>query len=255
MSDLVTKDTSTQLQVYTDLDVFGAASEVTSSDVQMPSVILMQDNSSFVKDRTNEIKGGDFVHSVSEEVLGNAFGEPLELVVVDMFKTEVISEAAGKDWISTRPWTPAHESLPYEDHIDGVPVIRQKCFNYVCFRPLEVREVPTPEGSQYVASPLIVKMKGASGKFGKKFNQTLKDMADFRQPSWSTTFKLTGSEETNEKGTYFVWEFKRGEQTIKEVQIAAYNMCKMSQEARKAGQIEVIDAEERKVKNYAEEIY
>jgi hypothetical protein len=259
MSKEIAVSNGSNLQVYTKSKSMGAADDIDSSDIQIPSLMLMQSSSTLVKDRSNEIKDGDFVNSITSEVLGHADGGDLELVVVDMFKTEILSEVAGNKWISTQPWQPHMQSLPYEDEVNGVKIRRQKAYNYVCFMPLETREVMTPDGKQYIASPFIVKFKGMGAKNGKKFNQMLKDMASFGSPSWATSFKLSAASETNDKGTFNVYSMSYGEQTIKEVQLAAVNLCEMSQAARDRGDIIVVDseeqAEEKVVKNHADDLY
>ena len=242
--EIAKKEATQEIQVYTETKSMGVADEVTSADVQIPSLMLMQANAELVKDRNNEIKSGDFVHSITQDIWGS-IDSPTELVVVDMYKTEVITQIEGNVWKSTKPWTPDMEALPYEFELDNKTHKRQKCYNYICFRPLEVREITLPDDTvHYVASPIIVKFKGASSKNAKKFNQLLRDYATFNQPSWCVTFDLKAYEDKNEHGTFFVYNFEKRANAVKETQLAAAKLCEMSQAARKAGTMEVIDAEE-----------
>jgi len=240
------KDTTKEIQVFTKTTSMGVADEVTANDVQMPTVMLMQSNATFVKDRSNDIKSGDFVHSITKEVWGS-IDSPIRLCVVDMFKTRVVTDVNNNnEWVGTETWTPEMESEPYESEIDGKLIRKAKIFNYICFRPLDVREIDLPDGSKhYIASPVVVKFKGGSSKNAKKFNQLLKDYASFKQPSWCRSFDLVGYEDTNKDGqTYFVFDFKPSEPTHMETQLAAAAMSEMTKMARSAGTMEVIDTEE-----------
>ena len=180
------------LQVFTNTTSMGVASNLSASDRQIPTLMLMQANSTFVAE-SKEINSGDFIHSITKETWGSN-EEPVELVFFDMFKTQVVSDVTDtKKWVQTLPWLPEMESDPYEQTVDGRTFRKEKCFNYLCFRSLDVREVTNPVTGEltYAASPIVVKFKGGSLKNGKRLNQTFQDYADFGAPSWATTFFLT----------------------------------------------------------------
>ena len=247
MAKEITKkeEASKMIQVFTEGEDMGVADNLTSADVQMPSIMLMQSNAELVKDRSNKIASGDFVHSNTQEVWGS-IDEPLELCVVHMFKTRQWSYTDKNEWIKTEPWMPEFETESYETGIDGRPAKRQKVFNYVCFRPQDVRTVELPTGEKhYIASPFCVKFKGASSKNAKKFNQQLRDLATFKQPSWCLSFDLCGYEDKNEHGTFFVYDMKKNKPTAEKTQIAAAVLCKMIKTAEKRGGLEVDDFEEK----------
>ena len=240
--ELVKKEVTKEIQVFVKTESMGVADEVTSSDVQLPSLMLMQANSVIAKDRENDIKAGDFVNSINNEVWGS-IDQPLQVCVVDMFKTELITE--GKKWISTRPWEPAMENAEYKFVVEGKERKRQKVFNYICFRPLDIREIEIPDGdTHFVASPFVIKFKGGSGKNAKKFNQVLRDYALFKQPSIAFTFDLVAVEDSNEHGDFFVYNMVNPKQAVKETPLAGAALLKMSKAARARNEMEVIDTEE-----------
>lgn len=243
--EIANKEATKEIQVFTETATMGVADELTSSDVQIPSLMLMQANAELVKDRSNNIQSGDFVNSITNEVWGS-IEDPLQVCVVDMFKTEVITETQSNNWVSTKPWEPEMESMPYLfKNAEGNECKRQKCFNYICFRPLDIREVTMPGmDPQYVATPFIVKFKGASSKNAKKFNQMLRDYAAFKQPSFAFTFDLTASEAKNEHGSFMVYNMTNPRQAVKETQLAGAKLAGMSKAARSNGEMEVVDAEE-----------
>jgi len=254
MAKDIIKKTETAVQIFTDSEFMGAADEVSSSDVQIPSLMLMQAASDMVKDRTTDYKVGDLVSSISGDVIGNE-DKPIELVVCDMFKTQVWYE--GKNWVQTLEWEPSMEKDAYMSLIDGKEIKKQKCYNYVVFQADSVNTVDLPDGVRHVASPMVVKLKGGSAKYGKKFNSLLKDYASFGYPSWFRTFMLTTKEDTNNNGdSYNVLDFQKGNATTKEQQLAAAAACKSIREARANNEVNVVDTEEKTVKtdkayNYA----
>jgi len=254
--ELKKKEASQEIQVFTEGTSMGVADELSSSDVQMPSIMLMQANAELVKDRSTDVKSGDFVNSITQEIWGS-IDEPLEVVVVSMFKTRQWTAVQGNEWIKTEAFTPEMEGEDYEIELDGKTVKRQKIFNYVCFRPLDIREIELPNGEKhYMANPFVVKFKGASSKNAKRFNQHLRDLATFKQqPSWCMSFNLTAYEDSNEHGSFFVFDMKKRSPTMRETQLAAAALNRMIKEAQAKGGIDVIDQEEKVVdvplKNHA----
>lgn len=246
MSKKIVKKESAGLQVYTTGGLMGVASSISSSsDVQIPSLMLMQNNSTFVEE-DEDINSGDFLHSISKEVWGRKNKEPVELIFCDMFKTQIVSDisAGKKKWLETNQWTDSMELDPYESNVDGVMVRKEKCFNYAVFRALDVKEVQAPDGVRYMANPIIVKFKGGSLKHGKRLNQMFKDYAMFGSPSWATTFFLTATQEEKDGSKYWAYDFKKGAQTMKEQQLAAEALCTELQTLKSNNALNVVDADE-----------
>ena len=247
MGKIATTKTN-EVQVFSDTTYMGAGDEIDSNDVQIPVIMLMQANSEIALDDSNDIKAGDFVHSLTQETLGSTEKTPLELVIVDMFKTQVWRE--GKNWIQTLNWDSSMEG-EYDFEHENKPARKHKTFNYVVFDPTQVRTIALPDGDAYVAPPMIVRLKGS---FAKKINTTLKDYASFGQPSWCYSYNLTSHQEKNDEGTYQQYEFKlTKKQSTKEVQIAAAQLCKTIREARAKGLVKTVEDEEREVS--AEPVY
>ena len=241
---IVKKEAAQEIVVFTGSNDMGFAQELDADDVRIPSLLLMQANSTIAKDRDNKVVAGDFVNSVTNEIWGS-IDKPLNLVVADMFKTQVITEVKGNNWISTKPWVAAMKNEEYNDVIDGVDVKKQKCFNFVCFRTLDVSGIDKG-GSEtaYFANPFIVKFKGASSKNAISFNSIIDNMAKMNQPPWVRSFDLVATEETNDNGSFYVYDFKMGEPTVKETQLAALSLSKVSRSARQSGTLNVIDGDE-----------
>ena len=89
--------------VYTGGEYKGVAADLAASDIQIPTLMLMQSNSTFVTESKGKIIAGDFLHSITREKWGNADEDTIELVFAYMFKTLVTSDVTGvKTWVRTQ---------------------------------------------------------------------------------------------------------------------------------------------------------
>ena len=244
--------------VYTQTKSLGVADNIESSDVQIPTLMLMQSNSTLIE-QIDGLKSGDFLNSIDHSVWGRRDTENVELVVFYMFKTQIISDVTTgkKAWLETLPWNGSMELDPYEIEENGKLIRREKCYNYVCFRALDFQEL----NGKYVASPIIVKFKGGSLKNGKRLNEVFKGYARMNFPSWVLTINLTANQEEKDGSKYWAYNFKTGQQTFKEQQMAAAALCEEIQKLKENNELNIIDDEEanvkqqeRVVKNYAEDI-
>jgi len=247
------------LQLFTPTDAIGVASNLSSTDIQMPCLMLMQANSTFVQEDDN-INSGDFLHSITREVWGKKDKDPVELVFFDMFKTQIVSDVTeNKKWMATNQWNEDMELEPYEEIIEGRTIRREKCFNYMCFRPLETMEVPDMATGEviYTAIPIVIKFKGGSLKNGKRLNNIFQTYAQCGAQSWASTFQLKANLEENDGNKYWAYDFVKGGQSTKEQQLAAYSLCKKMQGLKDT--ITVVDEDEapkdvtpeREIKNHA----
>lgn len=247
MSKEIAIKSPTELKVYTNPENRGAVESITASDVQVPVLMLMQSNSTFVQE-DDDINSGDFLHSISKEVWGKKDKSPVEIVVFDMFKTQIVSDVSGKTkkWIETLPWKADMLLDPYEEEVKGMMVRRELCFNYCFFRASEIREKKGPDGKLvYTSSPAIVKFKGGSLKNGKRLNQTFVDFDEkFDAPCWAKTFLLTANLDDKDGNKYWAYDFSIGEDAQKEQQFVAEKLFLQMKEARRTNTLNVVDAEE-----------
>jgi len=258
MAKAVAVKNSAELKVHTTSGMMGVSANIDRGDIQVPSLILMQANSSFVQE-SDTLNAGDFVHSITHDVWGKKDKEKVELVFFYMFKTLIVSDVTkDKQWLETRAWKPEYETAAYEEIVGAATIRHEKCFNYAVYRKSDLREVTKPDGTAgFVASPIIIKFKGGSLKNGKRLNQMFQDYAAFNSPSWATTFNLKANLEEKDNKKYWSYDFERGEQTTPGEQLAAELLCQQMSEAEA---ISVVDTEEssapveREVKNYADNV-
>src|SRR5690606_1224299 len=119
----VAKTTSTEVAMYSEEDLASwGGNELSSKDIVIPSIILLQSNSEFVK--LGKGQGGDFFDTVSE----TNFGKELKNIVpFHMEKTWTVEKFNGKkwEWDHTEKMTPDNENSPYEFKV-GSDTFRNK---------------------------------------------------------------------------------------------------------------------------------
>ena len=183
---------------------------LTAQDVMIPKVLLMQKMSQLVENEDNDIKEGDFVHSLSEEIIGDK-NKPLSVVVIGMFKTVIISE--NGEYARTESWTPELAKLPYEETVDGVTVNRSTALNYYVLLKKDIAEME--------AFPHVITFKRTGVKAGKTLGTHLLMLEDFGKKPYFKNFILGAKKEKGDKGSYYVWDIKKGETSSEEEQAIA----------------------------------
>ena len=229
MSKQLTTKGPKGLTVHTGSSLMGVADNLSSIDIAIPSLMLMQSNSVFVEEDDN-INAGDFLHSIDKEVWGCKDKKPVELVFCHMFKTQIVSDVTDtKKWVATNQWEESMENAEYEQVLDGRTLRFEKCYNYVCFKADEALEIPHPVTGEimYTANPVVVKFKGGSLRNGKRLNNAFQTYARLNAPSWIVTFNLLANLDENDRGNkYWAYDFKKGKQTDNLQQKAAETLCR-----------------------------
>lgn len=199
MNDL-TKTQGTELSTNTQSS--GSFSQgVDASDIIIPKILLMQAISQLVEDE--KAKSGDFVHSLDEVVVGSKDKEPVELIVLGMYKT--LQTFEDDNYIKTEPLTSENSTLPYEEVINGVKVNRTKTMNYYVLRPEDIENM--------AVFPMVVTFKRTSLKGGRKLATKLMMLEEFGAETYAKTFLLTAKQEEGDKGKYYVMDIQDGRKT------------------------------------------
>jgi hypothetical protein len=212
LSMTVAGQTSTELAVYSDQDLAAwGGNELSSKDIVIPSLLLLQSNSEFVK--VNKGKGGEFFDSVSEESLGSK----LVVVPFHMEKTWTVEKYNGKkwEWDHTEKMTPENENAPYEFEV-GADKFRNK-YTYRFYVLVDGHVLP-----------FSLKLKGASKKTGGNISTEMYVKNAMKQlPPAAFQFELTSELEKNDEGdSYFVVKAKVGPRTPYEKVMDALNWFK-----------------------------
>lgn len=181
-----------------------------SKAVTIPKIMVMQATSVFAQDMDHLAKTGDYVDSLTQEVIGN-IKEPLEFIPFHLdelwYVSKVISDNET-EFLRAVPLDSSNENWLYEAEEDGMKVRRQYVMNFYVLRP------------ESMSLPYIVTFKGMSVRGGKALSTQMfiKNAADGLVPP-AKTMNLLGKQTSNDKGTFIVIEAVPSRETS-EVEIA-----------------------------------
>lgn len=169
--------------------------EVSSGDIVIPKILLMQGLSEAVAEE--KAKMGDFLDSLSGEVIGN-HKKPVQVIPFHLERIWIHSKNNGKDFefdsITTANNPNEHE---YIEVVDGTEWKHEYCMNFYVLRPEDM------------SLPYVVSFKGTGRKAGKALATQMfvkNKMAGKIPPAF--VMELSAHKDSNDKGTYYVWDTK-----------------------------------------------
>lgn len=218
--------------------------QVLQSDVLIPRVLLMQGLSDFVTERRKSPDGvalqqGDMVRSTNLEILGNP-ERAMEILPLTTRDTWVEQEKVGKkfEFRTSYPRNAKNETLPWSFYRDAVtgresetPIPnatewrRVKCIDLfaliVSDIEAEAAELKRAEETGDMPDfnktllPVVITFRSTSYNAGKKVKTHFaKAMSPFMVKSgakaYAYSLKLTCHQESNELGTYYVYDVENG---------------------------------------------
>lgn len=209
----VAKTTTTEMAVFNEQDLAAwGGNELSSKDIVIPSIILLQSNSEFVK--LGKGKGGDFFDTVSETNFGT---EIKNVVPFHMEKTWTVEKFNGKkwEWDHTEKMTPENENAKYEFEV-GNEKFRNK-YTYRFYVLVNDHVLP-----------FSIKMKGASKKTGGNLSTEMYvKNAMKRLPPAAMMVNLRSELEKNDEGdSYFTIKMSVADKTPYEKVMEALNWFK-----------------------------
>ena len=176
----------------TDMGAWGTPT-VSSKDIVIPKILCMQGLSELVMDDDHPAKMGDFVDSMTNEIIGDYNKKPVEFIPFHLQKVWIISKKSGNDFEFDRieDVTPMNEGKPYTEVIDGVEYKNEYTMNFYVLRPEDM------------SLPYIISFKGMSGKAGKILSTQMyvRNAAAGKIPP-AYVMELSGSKDKNDKGTF-----------------------------------------------------
>ena len=188
--------------VSTDVASEWGNDQVLGQDIVIAKILPMQPSSDLVTDGKATI--GEFRDSLSGVKLGSIV-EPLDIIPfhIEKFWDILVKEGDQFEWDSSVPLieNPTlqgyNDNLPWSDKVDGVEIKRVRRMNFYVMIPSEI--------AAGTAIPYILSFKSTSFREGKKlFTQMYlrNKKANLAPPAYS--FKLSGTKEKNDKGTFIV---------------------------------------------------
>jgi hypothetical protein len=173
--------------------------QVSSKDIIIPKILCMQGLSELVVDE--KAKMGDFVDSMTSDILGNYTKKPIQFIPFHLEKIWIISKktAGSGDYSfdSVVPVTAENEGLRYNEVLNGVEYKREYTMNFYVLRPEDT------------SLPYIISFKGMSSKSGRILatQMYVRNAAAGLVPP-AMIMELSGTKDKNDKGTFIVLNTK-----------------------------------------------
>ena len=200
------------LAISTDqMEDWGSAAEISAKDIVIPKIWTMQGLSDFVTE--GKAKLGDYVNSVTGEILSDYKKGELEFVPFHMIK--LWYEFENGEFKGVVALNSVNEDLPYEEG----SITRSKVFQFFVLLTSELEK-----GS---AIPYVLQFTRTSLQAGKVLATQMymqNKMAGL--PPAGMAFKLSGTLEKNDKGSFVVNQVQKSRQVTQSELEAAYNWFK-----------------------------
>lgn len=219
------------------LDSEWGAPEISSNDIEIPMVYLMQYMSKKVKDQ--EAKFGEFRDSAENLCLGG-ISDTFEVIPFFVDRKWVDYEVSGdneKKWLSTYAVTPENDNQKYEEG----NIQRDRVYYFYCL----------PVDGYDDAIPFIIPMRRTSAKTARYIMTQMytKNRKAGLSPA-AYRIILGSKEENGKKGDYAVITYRVGERTSKEQEAVCLQWLKsVKSGAAKAAEDEEIESTQEKSVN------
>jgi hypothetical protein len=183
---------------------------VDKRDILIPKLLVMQGLSDLVTEEKAQM--GDIVDSVTGEVLGSCREKdykPVPVIPIMTFKTWVVFKKSGNGQTEFKeiiPMTAGNENLPREDE----EFVRDRCINFYVLNANRTDELP-----------YLLSFRRTSYRAGAKLATyfTKCELAARRGrpvPPAARIWNLGGSKQSNDKGTFYVFDVEQAGETPKE---------------------------------------
>lgn len=168
----------------------GLADNITSKDLRLPRIALLQSLSPQVQNEGEKYKPGMFIDTLTQDILKAPITFIPSFVFSNVIKWKPRAEGGGMIWKTTNP-TP--EQLKEIQWNGNEKPTADQYINVVCTVP-------------GVDVPLILSLCKTSLKAG----QTLATLIQLSGCAWKYNYELDAIKTTNAKGTFYVMRTKRG---------------------------------------------
>ena len=206
MSKAMSKKEKAEVSGPLDLDLDWGGSPITSQDIILPRLLMMQPMSDLVTE--GEAAFGDIIESLGNKKLGD-FKTPLEIIPFYLQKVYVeydVTNGTGQDkkFLRMVPITASNDNLPYDDeekNDDGkmIPVMRDRCMNYYVLIPTEI--------DAGTSLPHVLTFRRTSIKAGKKLaTQMYIKNKDAGLPPPAVMCEISVNKTSNDKGTFAIMD-------------------------------------------------
>lgn len=229
-NEVIKQENSVALTHEASLDAWGQ-SAISSKDIVIPKILCMQGLSDLVSQ--DRAKMGDFIDSLTEEVIGNYQTAPISFIPFHMEKLWMVStKKQGETQFKFKNFeqvTAQNENRMFTEVIGDEEYQYQYTMRFYVLSPNDM------------SLPYIITFKGMSTKAGKVLATQMfvkNKAAGLIPPAY--VMKLSGTKDKNDKGTFIVLNVASERKSTNEEIAAAFNWFKTVT----GGGVKVHDAEE-----------
>ena len=190
---------------------------VSSKDIVIPKILVMQGLSELVS--AEKAKMGDFVDSMTEEVIGNYDKKPIQFIPFHMESVWIISKKGKTDkdfsFDKIEKVTPQNENMLYQEVVGDTEYKREYTRNFYVLKPDDM------------SLPYIISFKGMSAKSGKILatQMFVRNAAAGKVPP-AMVMELFGNKDKNDKGTFITLATRSVRESSNEEISSAFNWYK-----------------------------
>lgn len=190
--DLIKKDDTSLINPS---DVIPGAEEITSEDIAIPRIRLLQNLSAEIQDKKTGAEPGKLIHSITGKI-----SDTIEFIPVRLSKTRIMFDADNR---TGSPLCMSRDNITGSDGTlckdcenaqwkEGSPPICNQTYNYLAILPEQV-------GKEFL--PCIISFLRTSIQAAQKLNAQVQST---RKPFWEVVWKLVPQERKFKKGAAYI---------------------------------------------------
>ena len=225
-----------------DFKFMGASERIDSEDIRISKMWLMQPMSKMVQEEKARV--GEYRDSISGDKLGFRTQEPVEVFIFEKDKLWHEIDAHTNKYLRSVPYY-GNEHLDKKGGTDkdGNEVNRDMVIRYFVLKASDVEEaVKTDNPSK--AFPFALDFKRTSRETGTMLETNFaKTRGEF--PSYAYSYKITATEESNDKGTYWVKRAEQGRFITQPECLLVEEWIKTLQKKKDSGNVSVDDSDDK----------
>lgn len=212
-----------------------AGEDILSSAIVIPRLLLMQGLSDFVNER--KAQQGDIVRKTPFQVLGGP-EKPVSFIPITFNNQWMLSELEGvgpKAKFAFRGYEKmdaSNQDLPWEFEKNGTQWKRTKVLNLYALLPADIAAekaemAKAAKGEEVdpdkALLPVLISFRSTSYTAGKDIVTHFAKARKFAQPGYVSVLTLGCTQDTNEHGTFFIYQIGRqGPAAQDQKEVAAY---------------------------------
>ncbi len=171
---------------------------ISAEERLIPKILAIQHTSDKAKDKHNDAEPGQMRDTVENKLFGEV-GKPFEFIPFahkHFWSTYNMQKGGQGEFIQDFPINAGNSNLKKEELVDGVPIKRVKTYEFYILIPSELNE-----GNGY---PYVLSFRSTSYRGGQVLLSQFEKNQLSELPPWGVVCDLVLSEDSNDKGDFFV---------------------------------------------------